>query len=608
MLPRSWSFLRQSRTQLYLTMAAVSLFFLLWLTQTSRSTRLLLPGRVNHLSMLSRARSAQADLDPQGVADKGIYGSAASPVVDKSLSTGTDHKLSPAAAERSRSSDVPALPAHRHTSDSTSTDLQLQHGLPNGSKMHRNDTHDASSQPSMTAKEQSTALLDRASLGQEYHAQAGKPAESHSIKLADIASTKTTQNVTIKSESQSADVVQHPPKADRVDLLIVMPSSIDRMPMVTASRGWRQGVQTYVAFEQEIDLATAPAVFKEGVAKHNEVYGVCPDQVVSDAKWHKAGDLRATVAPFLANMTIGPNNFKWMLFGDDDTVFLIDNVLHLLPLLDPTVPYFMTDHLWYPQPPGAGGPELYVHANRAAPRCLPCNYTDPAEDTFESPSYQYIAPRGCPCNTQTLCEADRMGNFGQGCHWNSNTPGYWYFGHGGAGMLLSSALFTLGTYDDVVDWIWSLGQISSGDSMLMGALHNVLGIIPTDPGYGYFRPTIRLFDPGWNGLQVKGAEDENTGDNGNDPLGILDRLESALQGECSHECEDQLQHTISVHLRTRYLASELDQEEVASHVQGYEGSLDHKPAVYLHHKFAELWTQYNQARSSRSWFDVQMSA
>lgn len=168
---------------------------------------------------------------------QGIHGSAASPVVDKSLSTGTDHKLSPAAADRSRSSE-------------------------NGSKVHRNNTHDASSQPSMTAKEQSTALLDRDSLGQEYHAQAGKLADSHPIKLADIASTKPTQSVTIKSESLSADAVQHPPKADRDDLLIVMPSSIDRMPMVTASRGWRQGVQTYVAFEQEIDLATAPAVFK----------------------------------------------------------------------------------------------------------------------------------------------------------------------------------------------------------------------------------------------------------------------------------------------------------------------------------------------------------
>ena len=51
-------------------------------------------------------------------------------------------------------------------------------------------------------------------------------------------------------------------------------------------------------------------------------------------------------------MTIGPDKFKWMLFGDDDTVFLIDNVLHLLPHLDSSVPYFMTDHLWYPESPG----------------------------------------------------------------------------------------------------------------------------------------------------------------------------------------------------------------------------------------------------------------
>ena len=193
---------------------------------------------------------------------QGVHGSAASPVVDKSLSSGTDHKLRPAAADRSKSSDSPALPAHRHTSDSTSTDPQPQHGLLTASKVHRNDTHNASSQPSLTAQEQSAALLDRDSLGHEYHAQAGKLADSHPSKLADIASTKPTQSVTIKSESQSAYVVQHPPKADRGDLLIVMPSSIDRMPMVTASRGWRQGVQTYVAFEQEIDLATAPAVFK----------------------------------------------------------------------------------------------------------------------------------------------------------------------------------------------------------------------------------------------------------------------------------------------------------------------------------------------------------
>lgn len=62
--------------------------------------------------------------------------------------------------------------------------------------------------------------------------------------------------------------------------------------MVKASRGWRQGVKTYIAFEEEIDLEKAEPVFKEGASQHNEVYGICPDQVVHDPRWHKAGDLR----------------------------------------------------------------------------------------------------------------------------------------------------------------------------------------------------------------------------------------------------------------------------------------------------------------------------
>ena len=31
---------------------------------------------------------------------------------------------------------------------------------------------------------------------------------------------------------------------------------------------------------------------QEGVERYNEVYGICPDQVVTDPRWHKAGDLR----------------------------------------------------------------------------------------------------------------------------------------------------------------------------------------------------------------------------------------------------------------------------------------------------------------------------
>ena len=44
-------------------------------------------------------------------------------------------------------------------------------------------------------------------------------------------------------------------------------------------------------------------------------------------------------------------------------------------------------------------------------------------------------------------------------------------------------------------------------------------------GYGYFRPNIRLFDPGWKGPQMKGPEDESVPamDNGNDPAGLIRR-------------------------------------------------------------------------------------
>ena len=42
-----------------------------------------------------------------------------------------------------------------------------------------------------------------------------------------------------------------------------------------------------------------------------------------------------------------------------------------------------------------------------------------------------IALQACPCTSKALCKADTTGKFRSDCSWNSNTPGYWYFGHGG---------------------------------------------------------------------------------------------------------------------------------------------------------------------------------
>ncbi len=42
-------------------------------------------------------------------------------------------------------------------------------------------------------------------------------------------------------------------------------------------------------------------------------------------------------------------------------------------------------------------------------------------------------------------------------------------------------------------------------------------------GYGFYRPQMALFDPGWRGEQAKGPEDWGVADLGNDPMGIIDR-------------------------------------------------------------------------------------
>ena len=66
-------------------------------------------------------------------------------------------------------------------------------------------------------------------------------------------------------------------------------------------------------------------------------------------------------------------------------------------------------------------------------------------------------------------------------------------------------------------------------------------------------------------------------------------MELALLGGCDVECEDQLQHLLTVHLRTRYLANDMNPAEVSGH-------LHNKPAVYLHSRFNDLLSRYSAAR------------
>lgn len=42
-------------------------------------------------------------------------------------------------------------------------------------------------------------------------------------------------------------------------------------------------------------------------------------------------------------------SYKWLLYGDDDTVFFLDNIIAMLSTLDHNQPYLLSDCLWWPE-------------------------------------------------------------------------------------------------------------------------------------------------------------------------------------------------------------------------------------------------------------------
>ncbi|DBB03610.1 hypothetical protein WJX82_006761 [Trebouxia sp. C0006] len=412
----------------------------------------------------------------------------------------------------------------------------------------------------------------------------------------DAQPTKITKSVPLSGKGERESFGKKKTKLKRKDLLVAIPSSSDRLPLVRGSRLWRRGVPSLIITEfwSDPDKLTRQAEFEgekfEKYGEWREAWGCL-----------KIGDVRAGVTPFLAAHLHGYNNFKWMLYGDDDTVFFIDNALDMLEGLDHNMPYFLTDHLWFPdQFDGRGGDHRKMHPNRSAPRCLPCGYQDPLHQpngtSIHVPAGSYRAPEGCPCTLETLCRgADNPGYWGPECQWNkASHPGWWYFAHGGAGAILSVGLLRS------IEWAkmerrFDVDGGVSGDSQFMAAVFDESGILPTDPGFGFYRPQMTLFDPGWRGEQARGPEDWGVADLGNDPMGIIDRLQYSLtKGHCSKDCEESLQHMLTTHIRARYAVGDVIPQDVQNFTYG--GPEEHRATVYLQHKLATMYDRYMEKK------------
>ena len=156
------------------------------------------------------------------------------------------------------------LPGKHTFSDQHTQQQQQQHG--NGQLGESIDSAVESwPRAKLSQKQADKALFGKQQLARQYHKQHARSDSQH----ADVSNLQKGQSsfarTSVPVSNNSSTPTYTPFKVQpgrKEDLLIVMPSSIDRMPIVAASRGWRKGVKTYVAFEQQIDLATAPRVFQ----------------------------------------------------------------------------------------------------------------------------------------------------------------------------------------------------------------------------------------------------------------------------------------------------------------------------------------------------------
>lgn len=79
--------------------------------------------------------------------------------------------------------------------------------------------------------------------------------------------------------------------------------------------------------------------------QHNEFWGDYPD--IWDEPWgrvHRPFDSRAAMAPFVAHQLLKREgvDYKWLLYGDDDTMWFLSAVADLLRDYDADLPYFIS--------------------------------------------------------------------------------------------------------------------------------------------------------------------------------------------------------------------------------------------------------------------------
>eukprot|EP00891_Asterochloris_glomerata_P009889 jgi/Astpho2/9889/fgenesh1_pg.00152_%23_12_t len=322
----------------------------------------------------------------------------------------------------------------------------------------------------------------------------------------------------------------------REDIVAAMPVDLAHLALARASRSWRKGMRTFVAG----NTPPSDTQVEEG-KRFNETWSFYPDDVPLRSMY--GGDSRAALVPYLAHKALG-DSYKWLLYGDDDTVWFMDSVQKVLEDLDPELPYFITDHMWWASSPGRA-----THPNREAPRCLPCEFDDSEVNKSAAP---FNAPKGCPCTAQLICDSDERGLFNEFCDM-PKAPVATYSMHGGAGGIMSIGMMRAVTLDYMEKCVKSL--YSTGGDAFISICTWQAGYAITDPGYSFFHPEVgSQFDPG--------PEDR---------MGVMMNLVRALDHHCDDLCQQSLDKMLTLHVRSRVFPQ---LEDAAQFIHAITGMYD----------------------------------
>eukprot|EP00798_Chlamydomonas_sp_ICE-L_P015538 gene15538-21630_t len=203
-------------------------------------------------------------------------------------------------------------------------------------------------------------------------------------------------------------------EANLLDLnhfVLVTPTSKSRLPLVHAQRQFRAGIRTYTLVESveladELNNAPESQLFRE-------TYSYYPDRGQAAGSAHikpgaKIGDNRWMAAPFLAHQYYTSINspYRWMLFGDDDTVFFLNGMLKLLRPFDHTLPYWVGDHItdWWAR--FEAKKKIFIRPSELGLSCLPCHSIQAGKilnEKYKGTVLEAYNFNGCPCTRVKAC-------------------------------------------------------------------------------------------------------------------------------------------------------------------------------------------------------------